>query len=243
MKELEVEDPSDSRGFKQQANIHCAYCNGTYKADGKELQNWDHPKGMHLPHAFDQPNVHPDLYDPRRNQNHRESIILDLGHFGVDVKATDLQTMSNNLTLMYRQMITIAPCAQLFFGKPYCVESGPRPGQGAIENIPHTLVHIWIGIVRGSNLGDGKKSNGRTQQEKDAKEEMLTFRNLAYVERKNLMFGPHVIKPVEKFQLAITELLEDIGLEDEDTIVVTLVLKTGGELVAIESVVIELLDC
>ncbi|XP_057812429.1 polyphenol oxidase I, chloroplastic-like [Salvia miltiorrhiza] len=30
MKELDVTDPDDPRGFTQQANIHCAYCNGPY---------------------------------------------------------------------------------------------------------------------------------------------------------------------------------------------------------------------
>ncbi|PHU28995.1 Polyphenol oxidase B, chloroplastic [Capsicum chinense] len=31
-------DPNNPLGFKQQANIHCAYCNGAYKVGGKELQ-------------------------------------------------------------------------------------------------------------------------------------------------------------------------------------------------------------
>lgn len=53
---------------------------------------------------------------------------------------------------------------------------------------------------------------------------------------------PHVA-PIAKFQLAITELLEEIGLEDEDDIVVTLVPKTGGEFVAIKSAVITLEAC
>ncbi|XP_016491686.2 polyphenol oxidase E, chloroplastic-like [Nicotiana tabacum] len=436
MKELDVTDPDDPRGFTAQAKIHCAYCNGAYTVAGKELQihfswlffpfhrwylyfyerilgslindptfglpywNWDHPKGMRLPHMFDQPNVYPDLYDPRRNQEHRGSVIMDLGHFGQDVKGTDLQMMSNNLTLMYRQMITNSPCPQLFFGKPYCTEVGPKPGQGAIENIPHTPVHIWVGskpnennCKNGEDMGnfysagkdpafyshhanvdrmwtiwktlggkrkdinkpdylntefffydekknpylvkvrdclDNKKmgydfqamptpwrnfkplkkskskvnarsvqsatqtfpiakidkpitfsikreTSGRTQQEKDAKEEMLTFLELNIDQRKHIRFDvfinadansnwheldraefagsytalPHVhsdptkphVAPVAKFQLAITELLEEIGLEDEDDIVVTLVPKTGGEFVAIKSVVITLEAC
>ncbi|KAH0642706.1 hypothetical protein KY289_033680 [Solanum tuberosum] len=45
------------------------------------------------------------------------------------------------------------------------------------------------------------------------------------------------------FKLAITELLEDIGLEDEDTIAVTLVPKKGGERIYIENVEIKLEDC
>ncbi|XP_057812439.1 polyphenol oxidase I, chloroplastic-like [Salvia miltiorrhiza] len=30
MKDLDVTDPDDPRGFTQQANVHCAYCNGPY---------------------------------------------------------------------------------------------------------------------------------------------------------------------------------------------------------------------
>ena len=30
MKELDTTDPDDPRGFAQQANVHCAYCNGPY---------------------------------------------------------------------------------------------------------------------------------------------------------------------------------------------------------------------
>ncbi|XP_057777200.1 polyphenol oxidase I, chloroplastic-like [Salvia miltiorrhiza] len=30
MRELDKKDPSDPRGFTQQANVHCAYCNGAY---------------------------------------------------------------------------------------------------------------------------------------------------------------------------------------------------------------------
>ncbi|PHT58706.1 Polyphenol oxidase F, chloroplastic [Capsicum baccatum] len=343
MKELDVKDPSDPRGFLQQANIHCAYCNGAYKVGDKELQvhyswlffpyhrwylyfyerilgslindtsfalpywNWDHPKGMRFPPMFDQPNVYPDLYNPRRNKDHRGQAILDLVHFGDDVKATDLQRMCNNMVLLYRQM-------------------------GVVENIPHTPVHIWVGTVVGSDLGN-KKSDGedmgnfytsgldpafychhanvdrmwtiwqtiggkrkdiddpdflnaelffydenkksyrvkvrRTQQEKDAKEEMLTFKNLRYDVRKQMRFDvfinaeensnwnelnraefsgsytnlPHIqrnqsephITTIKNFQLAINELLEEIGLEDEYNLVVTLVPKIGGEFVTIES--------
>ncbi|KAK4364841.1 hypothetical protein RND71_016199 [Anisodus tanguticus] len=45
------------------------------------------------------------------------------------------------------------------------------------------------------------------------------------------------------FQLAITELLEDIGLEDEDTIAVTVVPKAGAETISIEGAEIKLVAC
>ncbi|XP_047974400.1 polyphenol oxidase I, chloroplastic-like [Salvia hispanica] len=34
MKQLDEDDPNDPRGFTQQANIHCAYCNGPYDQVG-----------------------------------------------------------------------------------------------------------------------------------------------------------------------------------------------------------------
>ncbi|KAK4338118.1 hypothetical protein RND71_042605 [Anisodus tanguticus] len=248
MKELDVKDPSDPRGFKQQVNIHCAYCNGAYKVGGKELQ--------------------------------------------------------------------------LFFGKPYTVETGPKPGQGVVENIPHTPAHIWVGTVVGSDLGN-KKSDGEDMgnfytsgldpafychhanidrmwtiwntlggKRKDIDE--TDFLNAEFffdenkkpvrvtvrdaLDNRKMVFDypsmpipwrsykllkkskskanarlippttqrnhsePH-IATIKQFQLAINELLEEIGLEDEDSIVVTLVLKIGGESVTIESAEITLEAC
>ncbi|KAM3397471.1 hypothetical protein P3S68_000983 [Capsicum galapagoense] len=88
------------------------------------------------------------------------------------------------------------------------------------------------------------------------KEEKLTFKNLNYDERKHIRFDdytnlPHVhgdrnqphIAEIEKFELAIRKLLDEIGLEDENYIVVTLVPKTGGEFVTIESAEITLEAC
>ncbi|KAM3322733.1 catechol oxidase B, chloroplastic [Capsicum chacoense] len=429
MRELD-KDPFDPLGFKQQANIHCAYCNGAYKVGGKELQvhfswlffpfhrwylyfyerilgsligdptfglpywNWDHPKGMRLPPMFDREGS--SLYDEKRNQSHRNGTIIDLGHFGDEVQTTQLQMMTNNLTLMYRQMITNAPCPLLFFGAAYPLGTDPSPGMGTIENIPHTPVHIWTGDnprqPHGENMGnfysagldpvfychhanvdrmwsewkaiggkrrdlsnkdwlnsefffydenrnpykvkvrdclDTKKmgydyapmptpwrnfkpirktttgkvntaslppaskvfplakldraisfsinrpASSRTQQEKNEQEEMLTFNKIQYDDRQYVRFDvflnvdktvnadeldkaefagsytslPHVhgdntthVTSVT-LQLAITELLEDIGLEDEDTIAVTLIPKKGGEGISIEGAEINLVDC
>ncbi|KAJ8526649.1 hypothetical protein K7X08_029126 [Anisodus acutangulus] len=436
MRELD-KDPKDPRGFKQQANIHCAYCNGAYIIDGKKLQvheswlffpfhrwylyfyerilgslindptfalpywNWDHPKGMRLPPMFDVPGS--SIYDSRRNPHVRNGTIIDLGSFGEETKTTQLQTMTNNLTHMYRQMITNSPCPLLFFGARYVKGTDPNPGQGTIENIPHTPVHIWTGTVRGSKLENGdtsfgenmgnfysagldpvfychhgnvdrmwnewKQSGGkrrditdkdwlnsefffydenrnpwrvrvrdcldskkmgydytpmatpwrnfkpirktttgkvntgslppvsqvfplvkldkaisfsinrpgssRTQQEKNDQEEILTFNGVKYDDREYIRFDvflnadktvnaneldkvefagsytslPHIHANHNSssegipFQLAITELLEDIGLEDDATIAVTVVPKAGGETISIEGAEIKLVAC
>ncbi|XP_060207934.1 catechol oxidase B, chloroplastic-like [Lycium barbarum] len=430
MRELDKLDPFDPIGFKQQANVHCAYCNGAYKIGGKELQvhfswlffpfhrwylyfyerilgslindptfalpywNWDHPKGMCLPPMFDVEGS--SLYDAKRNPHVRNGTTMDLGSFGEEVQTTQLQQMANNLTLMYRQMITNAPCPLLFFGKPYPLGTDPSPGMGTIEDIPHNAIHAWTGTVRdnvtsfGEDMGnfysagldpvfychhgnvdrmwnvwktlggkrkdladkdwlnsefffydenrnpwrvkvrdclDSKKmgydyepmptpwryckpirktttgkvntgalppaskvfplakldraisfsinrpASSRTSQEKREQEELLTFNHVKYDDRKNIRFDvflnvnktfnadeldkpefagcytnlPHVHGDTHtadaSFQLAINELMEDNGLEDEDTIAVTLVPKKGGEVISIESAEIKLEDC
>nr|XP_016433738.1 PREDICTED: polyphenol oxidase E, chloroplastic-like [Nicotiana tabacum] len=427
MKALPTDDP---RSFMQQANIHCAYCNGAYKVGGKELQvhfswlffpfhrwyiyfyerilasliddptfalpywNWDNPKGMHLPDMFDVEGT--SIYNERRNQKHRNGFIMDLGYAGEDVVANDLQKLVNNLTLMYRQMITNAPCPSLFFGKPYRFGSEPSPGMGTIENVPHNSIHRWVGDPRQPNeedmgnfyssgkdpaffslhanvdrmwtiwktLGGKRKDISdpdyldtefffydekakpfrvrvrdcldekklgytfqpmdipwknfkpqprknkknvkidpnsvppasqvfpikkldktvtfsvarpkrlRTKKEKEDEEELLTFKNVELDVRKFVRFDvflnedndvianeidrtefvgsfanlPHIHDDPKKekfpeFSLAINELLEDLKLEGDDLVVVTLVPKSGGENVSIEAVEIQLVPC
>nr|WMP39873.1 polyphenol oxidase B [Capsicum annuum] len=438
MRELDKTDPSNPLGFKQQANIHCAYCNGAYIIGGKELQvhnswlffpfhrwylyfyerilgtliddptfalpywNWDHPKGMRLPPMFSRKGTA--LYDERRNQTAiANGAVMDLGSYGDEVQTTELQKMTNNLTLMYRQMVTNAPCPLLFFGAPYVLGNNVE-APGTIENIPHIPVHIWVGTVRGSTLPGGGTSYGedmgnfysagldpvfychhgnvdrmwnewkaiggkrrdlsqkdwlnsefffydehknpyrvkvrdcldtktmgydfapmptpwrnfkpkrkttsgkvntaalppasqvfplakmdknisfsidrpatsRTQQDKNEQEEMLTFTGIKYDNRQYIRFDvylnidknvnpdeldkaefagsytslPHVHRANETehtanvtFQLAITELLEDMSLEDEKTIAVTLVPRKGGEGISVEGVKIDLAAC
>ncbi|XP_055820807.1 polyphenol oxidase B, chloroplastic-like [Solanum dulcamara] len=437
MKDLDKTQPSNPIGFKQQANIHCAYCNGAYVIDGKVLQvhnswlffpfhrwylyfyerilgsliddptfglpywNWDHPKGMRFPPMFDREGT--SLYDERRSQQIRNGTVIDLGSFGDQVQTTQLQLMSNNLTLMYRQLVTNAPCPLLFFGGPYVLGNNVEAA-GTVETIPHSPVHIWTGTKRGSILPNGETSHGedmghfysagldpvfychhsnvdrmwnewkaiggkrrdisqkdwlnsefffydengnpfrvkvrdsldtkkmgydyapmptpwrnfkpktkatdgkvntsslspaskvfplakldkaisfsinrptssRTQQEKNEQEEMLKFNEIKYDNREYIRFDvflnvdknvnadeldkaefagsytslPHVHRAGDTnhvatatLRLAITELLEDIGLEDEDTIAVTLVPKKGGEGISIGGAEISLVDC
>ncbi|KAK4420640.1 Catechol oxidase B, chloroplastic [Sesamum alatum] len=75
MKKLEEDDPSDPRGFMQQANIHCAYCNGAY--------------------TYPQPGQ-----DPFTLQVHNSWLFFPFH------RCTDpLQLVTNNLTVMYNEMI------------------------------------------------------------------------------------------------------------------------------------------
>ncbi|KAM3252903.1 hypothetical protein P3L10_006973 [Capsicum annuum] len=272
MKELDKTEPLNPLGFKQQANIHCAYCNGAYLIGGKQLQvhnswlffpfhrwylyfyerilgtligdptfalpywNWDNPKGMRLPPMYDVEGS--SLYDERRNPHVRNRTIVDLGSFGEEVQTTELQLLTNNLALMYRQMVTNAPCPLLFFGSPYVLGNNIDT-PGTIENIPHIPVHIWTGTEAGKPLPNGEKSCG---------EDMGNFspwRNFRPELKKattgKSKYSLHFRRAT--FQVAITELLEDIGLEDEETIAVTLVPKKGGQGTSIACADIQLADC
>ncbi|CAH9103989.1 unnamed protein product [Cuscuta europaea] len=179
MKELPEDDP---RNFYQQANVHCAYCNGAYKlAGGEEYQvhfswlffpfhrwylyfherilqsligdptftlpywNWDNPQGMFLPEIFDDKGS--PLYDEVRDQKHHKDVIVDLSFSaGEELNTTELQILRNNLAIMYRQMVTNAPCPALFFGNALRGEGyDTKSGAGTIENVPHNTLHRWVG--------------------------------------------------------------------------------------------------
>ncbi|KAH6788778.1 hypothetical protein C2S51_003784 [Perilla frutescens var. frutescens] len=182
IKALDITDPSDPRGFTQQANIHCAYCNGAYDQigfNGTDISihfswlffpfhrwylyfyerilgdlicdptfalpfwNWDNPRGMQLPRIFDNPNS--PLYDVNRNPSHRPPAVVNLS-LNNDV-TDDLQKMSNNLSIMYNEMIRSVDDTIDFMGQPYKAGDLP-PGSakgGTSERGSHTSIHVWVG--------------------------------------------------------------------------------------------------
>ncbi|XP_049361830.1 polyphenol oxidase E, chloroplastic-like [Solanum verrucosum] len=105
--------------------------------------NYDSQVGMQFPSLYN--DVNSSLYDPNRNQNHFPPNVIDLGFTTIDLDASDQQKINNNLTMMYRQMLTNAPCPQLFFGNPIRGGEQPIRGMGTIENVPHNSVHRWVG--------------------------------------------------------------------------------------------------
>jgi polyphenol oxidase len=188
MKALPADDP---RSFAQQANVHCAYCNGAYDQVGSsnlEYQvhsswlffpfhryylyfyekilgkligdptfalpfwNWDSPPGMSMPAIF--ANSKSSLYDSFRNANHQPPTLLDLDYSGTDVSTSNQDQISSNLAIMYRQMVSSAKNAELFFGSPYRAGDEADPGAGSIENIPHNNIHLWCGDITQPNMED-----------------------------------------------------------------------------------------
>ncbi|CAO2823812.1 unnamed protein product [Amaranthus hypochondriacus] len=188
MKALPASDP---RSFTQQANVHCAYCNGAYSQVGfpnLDLQvhnswlffpfhrwylyfferilgslindptfaipfwNWDTSAGMRMPAMYTDPNS--PLYDSIRDPAHRPPKVLDLNFDGDGNDPSDQQIISNNLTLLYRQMVTNARTTSLFLGQPYRAGARFSPGGGSVENTPHGPVHVWTGDPRQPNFED-----------------------------------------------------------------------------------------
>ena len=136
--------PNDPRSFTQQANIHCAYCDGAYEQVGfpdLDLQvhnswlffpfhrwylyfyerilgsligdpnfalpfwNWDSPPGMPIPAIYTDPKS--PLHDPLRNANHQPPTLLDLNYNRQDTIAVDKERISTNLTVLYRQVVSV----------------------------------------------------------------------------------------------------------------------------------------
>ncbi|KAK2969843.1 hypothetical protein RJ640_030152 [Escallonia rubra] len=188
MKALPQDDP---RSFTQQANVHCAYCNGAYdqvgfpnldlqvhnswlffpfhrhylyffeKILGKLINDptfampywaWDTPNGMQMPTIFSDPNS--PAYDSLRDKKHQPPNMIDLDYNGSDANTSNQQQLSQNLTIMYRQMVSSARTARLFLGSPYRAGDEPNPGAGSLENIPHGPIHIWSGDRTQPNLED-----------------------------------------------------------------------------------------
>nr|GMC78829.1 polyphenol oxidase, chloroplastic-like [Ipomoea batatas]GME17879.1 polyphenol oxidase, chloroplastic-like [Ipomoea batatas] len=179
MKSLPADDP---RNFMQQANIHCAYCDGGYEQLGfpdLELQvhfswlfmpfhrcylyfferilgkliddptfaipfwNWDNPAGMQIPAIYTDRSS--PLYDPLRDAKHQPPNITDFNYNGTDSNVSNEQQLSQNLTIMYRQTVSLGRTASTFHGSPYRTGDEPYPGLGSLEDIPHNTVHIWTG--------------------------------------------------------------------------------------------------
>ncbi|KAI3994167.1 hypothetical protein MKX01_012424 [Papaver californicum] len=190
MRALPDDDP---RSFRNQANVHCAYCDAAYSQilagyPNLEIQvhrcwlffpfhrwylyfhekilgtligdptftlpywNWDSPAGMRMPSLYTNPGSA--LYDPLRDPLHQPPNLLDLNYNGVDTNLPPQQLIFQNLTTMYRQMVSGGKTPTLFLGSPYRAGDPPAPGSGTIEDVPHGPVHRWTGDRRQPNGED-----------------------------------------------------------------------------------------
>ncbi|CAI9087677.1 OLC1v1021812C1 [Oldenlandia corymbosa var. corymbosa] len=105
--------------------------------------NYDVRDGMVMPAFYADPNS--SLYDPLRDAAHQPPTMMDLDFDGNDSNLSGSKQLSQNLTIMYRQIVANAKTPPLFFGGAYRAGDEPDPGAGSIENIPHSPVHLWTG--------------------------------------------------------------------------------------------------
>nr|ABM68052.1 polyphenol oxidase [Trifolium pratense] len=125
--------------------------------------NWDAPDGMQIPSIFTNPNS--SLYDPKRDPKHQPPTIIDLNYSKSKEDPTDPnydpnfppsaeQQIKDNLTLMYKQMITNSKTCIQFHGSPYRAGQAPDPGAGQLEINPHNHIHVWCGDPNQKNRED-----------------------------------------------------------------------------------------
>ncbi|KAI3457550.1 hypothetical protein Pfo_014213 [Paulownia fortunei] len=109
---------------------------------GLPFWNWDNPPGMVMPGMYAQKDS--TLYDELRNLDHLPPAIVNLNYDGQD--PTDTSTIiPNNLTEMYKEMVSNATQLEDFYGAKYVTGTPPDPGAGTVERGSHTAVHRWVG--------------------------------------------------------------------------------------------------
>ncbi|CAN1327120.1 Polyphenol oxidase, chloroplastic [Linum perenne] len=159
MKALPEDDP---RSFKQQANIHCAYCNGAYMQTGFPDTRFEvHSSWLFFPfhrfylHFFER--ILGKLIDdptfalPYWNWDNPPGDQVD--------SSSPEEQYKTNLSLMHTQMVSGASKPSLFFGSS--LKAGDNvtemSQQGTIESTPHGIVHVWMGDwtnqPNGENMG------------------------------------------------------------------------------------------
>ncbi|KAL3631510.1 hypothetical protein CASFOL_024494 [Castilleja foliolosa] len=120
---------------------------------GLPYWNWDNPGGMIMPAEFarkDSP-----LYDARRNQDHLPPALADLA-YSANSATKQEKIVSNNLTVMYTEMVRNGSKLEDFYGAKYVVGTSPDPGPGTIERGSHAALHSWVGenTPTGEDMGN-----------------------------------------------------------------------------------------
>ncbi|OIV91759.1 hypothetical protein TanjilG_26612 [Lupinus angustifolius] len=111
--------------------------------------NYDAPRGMQIPSIYADPKS--PLYDILRNPNHQPPKLIDLDY---NLMEDPNVSVSANLAIMYRQVVSNGKTPTLFFGSAYRAGDKPDPGAGSVEIVPHNSVHIWTGDLNQPNIED-----------------------------------------------------------------------------------------
>ncbi|CAL0309367.1 unnamed protein product [Lupinus luteus] len=111
--------------------------------------NYDAPPGMQLPSFYADPKS--PLCDTLRDPNHQPPKLIDLGY---NLMEDPNVSVSANLAIMYRQVVSNGKTPSLFFGSAYRAGDKPDPGPGSVEIVPHNSVHTWTGDMNEPNIKD-----------------------------------------------------------------------------------------
>ncbi|CAI0468566.1 unnamed protein product [Linum tenue] len=148
MKALPDDDP---RSFKNQANVHCAYCNGAYDQVGitPSVALQIHFSWIFFPfHRYylyfferilgkliDDPTFALPFWNWDSPDGIRSAASL-----------TPEAQWQSNRDVMHTQMVSGAKKRTLFFGTPLKAgDLADGNGQGTLERTPHGNLHIWVG--------------------------------------------------------------------------------------------------
>ncbi|KAL3821319.1 hypothetical protein ACJIZ3_007224 [Penstemon smallii] len=174
MKRLPKDDP---RSFMQQANIHCAYCNGAYDQPGQgNLDLQVHNSWLFFPfhrwYLYFYERIlgkligDPTFALPFWNWDNPKGMTIP--PMFVDPKAAIYDPKRNQANLP-PAVIDLGSTGNTdplqvvnadvfdFMGQPYREGTAVNPGPGSSERGSHTAVHVWVGDPReksGENLGN-----------------------------------------------------------------------------------------
>lgn len=105
--------------------------------------NWDSPDGMPIPDMFANPSS--PLYDKLCDDNHQPPLKIDLNYSKSNPSPVGDELIVANYRVMYTQMVSSSKTPELFFGGAYRGGESQVKAAGALENQPHTQLHIWTG--------------------------------------------------------------------------------------------------
>jgi polyphenol oxidase len=111
--------------------------------------NWDNqtPEAPHaniLPYFYAR-NKSSSLWNQNRNNCSEPPLTIDLNTAGGCTAKSPAELRAQNDKLMYTQLVSGAPTANLFFGLPYRLGDAGASGSGTFEDNPHGTVHLWLG--------------------------------------------------------------------------------------------------
>ncbi|KAF8662492.1 hypothetical protein HU200_056082 [Digitaria exilis] len=130
---------------------------------GLPFWNWDTPAGMVVPALFKDTFANP-LYDRNRNPDHLDTVAnLDflnnnkstpVAFNGPHDKAYEV-AIYKNLATVHQQQLRGAGCARSFLGEKLCTDNISKQGQGSLESMAHTALHVWVGRQGGGTSCTG----------------------------------------------------------------------------------------